>query len=423
MRRRFQPATIYLAYSAGDGFLFSVMSTVFSVFLIVRVGLNPFQLLLLGTVLEVTYLLSEIPTGIVADTVSRRLSIVIGLAGVGLGFLLLGLSRSFEIAIVSQVLYGFFAAFVTGADVAWVTDELGEAAARPIYLRSQSSANIGALAGIATSVALASIDLRLPLVVAGAGFVALAAALALVMPEEGFTRPVRKDGERLHASFVATLKEGAAQVRTPHIMLLILATAALHGASTEGFDRLVDFHLLRDIGLPSAGDLNRVVWFGILDGGALLLGVAALRHVKRNVHLEGHVAVATVLMLIDFLLIASFVTCGLMGIFWPALLAAWAVGALRSVREPVFNVWINQGLDPRTRATINSLGGQADALGQAAGGPGLGLIASRVSVPAAMVTSGLLSAPSMLLYLRAMRRGTVGTLAPDQIDEELVIEE
>jgi MFS transporter, DHA3 family, tetracycline resistance protein len=123
------------------------------------------------------------------------------------------------------------------------------------------------------------------------------------------------------------------------------------------------------------------------------------------------------------LLIVSFVTCGLMGIFWPALLAAWAVGALRSVREPVFNVWINQGLDPRTRATINSLGGQADALGQAAGGPGLGLIASRVSVPAAMVTSGLLSAPSTLLYVRAMRRGTVGTLAPDQIDEELVIEE
>jgi MFS transporter, DHA3 family, tetracycline resistance protein len=63
MRRRFQPATIYLAYSAGDGFLFSLMSTVFSVFLIVRVGLNPFQLLLLGTVLEATYLLSEIPTG------------------------------------------------------------------------------------------------------------------------------------------------------------------------------------------------------------------------------------------------------------------------------------------------------------------------------------------------------------------------
>jgi MFS transporter, DHA3 family, tetracycline resistance protein len=209
MRRRFHRATIYLAYSAGDGFLSALLSTVFSVFLIVRVGLNPFQLLLLGTVLEGTYLLSEIPTGIVADTVSRRLSIVIGLAGVGAAFLLLGLSRSFATAIVSQDLCGFFVAFVSGADVAWVTDELGEEAARPIYLRSQSSANVGALVGIVASVALASIDLGLPLLVSGAGFVALAAALALVMPEDGFTRPGRNDGERLHTSLVTTLKEGA----------------------------------------------------------------------------------------------------------------------------------------------------------------------------------------------------------------------
>ena len=35
--------------------------------------------------------------------------------------------------------------------------------------------------------------------------------------------------------------------------MLILGTAALHGASTEGFDRLADLHILRDIGLPSIG--------------------------------------------------------------------------------------------------------------------------------------------------------------------------
>ena len=52
--------------------------------------------------------------------------------------------------------------FVSGADVAWLTDEVGEDAARPLYVQSEQPSNGGALVGIAGSVALASIALRLP---------------------------------------------------------------------------------------------------------------------------------------------------------------------------------------------------------------------------------------------------------------------
>ncbi len=78
---------------------------------------------------------------------------------------------------------------------------------------------------------------------------------------------------------------------------------------------------------------------------------------------------------------------------------------------------------PEDRATINSVGGQADAIGQAAGGPGIGLIARSLSVPTALVVSGLLRLPALFLYARAIRRGTVGTLAPSEIDEELRLDE
>ena len=98
----------------------------------------------------------------------------------------------------------------------------------------------------------------------------------------------------------------------------------------------------------------------------------------------------------------------------------WMVGALRSVRQPIFDAWLNQGLDPKTRATINSMGSQSDAVGQAAGGPALGLIGN-ASVPFALVVSGLLRLPSLLLYARAIKRGTVGTIAP--VDEVIALEE
>jgi MFS family permease len=406
---------------ATDGFFFHLDSTVFSVFLILQVGLDPLQLVLMGTILEVSYLLFEIPTGIVADVVSRKWSIVIGFLGTGAAFVMLGLADTFAMAALSQVLYGVSATFVSGADVAWLTDEVGEEAARPLYVRSEQFYNGGALVGIVASVVLASIALRLPILICGVGYVGLGVALVFLMTES--RRPSREVGTKLRHSMRETLRSAVRQVRAHHVLLLILATAALHGASTEGWDRLSDLQLLQGIGLPSLGDLNPVVWFGILDGVGLVLGIAALSYVKRRGHLEGHGHVAKILALVDIVLIASVVGFAVVGNFWWAVLLFWIVGGLRSVRGPIFTAWINQGLDPATRATINSMGGQADAVGQALAGPVVGGVGRAVSVPWAISLAGLLRLPILFLYLRAIRRGTVGTLPPEVMDQEIDLEE
>ena len=67
------------------------------------VGLNPLQLVLVGTVLEVSYFLLEMPTGVVADVYSRRLSILIGFILTGLGFILAGAIPRFDTLLLSQV--------------------------------------------------------------------------------------------------------------------------------------------------------------------------------------------------------------------------------------------------------------------------------------------------------------------------------
>ena len=414
---RWPAGRVWLTMWTIDGFLFHLDSTVYSVFLILQVGLDPLQLVLMGTILEVSYLLFEVPTGIVADTVSRKWSIVIGYVGTGIAFVMLGSADSFGAAALSQVLYGVSATFVSGADVAWLTDEVGEDAARPLYVRSEQFFNGGALVGIAGCVALASIALRLPILVCGLGYIALGLSLAVGMTET--RRPTRDAGAKLRHSMHVTMRDAIQQVRAHHILLLILATAVLHGASTEGWDRLSDLQLLSGIGLPSLGDLEPIVWFGILDGVGLVLGIAALSYVRRRGHLEGHGHVAKLLALVDVSLIVSVVWFAFAGSFWWAAILFWIVGGLRSVRGPVFTAWINQGLDPATRATINSMGGQADAVGQAMAGPVVGGVGRAVSVPWALTLAGLLRLPILLLYLRAIRRGTVGTVAPDAMDQEI----
>ena len=433
MNPKLHATTAYLVYSAGDGFFFRLMVTIYSVFAILELELGPLQLVLMGTAVEATYLVFEVPTGVIADTFGRRTSIIIGLIGTGIAFLLLGLADSFAVAMISQALWGVFATFQSGADVAWLTDEIGEESAREYYVKGDQAWHVAAFVGIAAGVALGSIDLRLPILVCGLGFMLLGVVLAVRMPEERFRRRERAPGERARHGLARTLREGIAQVRAHHVLLLIIGAAALHGASTEGFDRLSDLHVLCDVGLPGIGTpcaagevrvgFDLVVWFGVLDGVALLLGFVGLHLIRKRFHLVGHTHVAWILMVIDALLIASVVVFGLSGAFWLAVAAFWLAGALRSVREPIFTAWVNQGLESSTRATINSMATQADAIGQTAGGPVLGLIAQRASVPWSLATSGLLRAPALVLYLVAVRRGSVGTAAPDRMDQELSLDE
>jgi DHA3 family tetracycline resistance protein-like MFS transporter len=80
------------------------------------------------------------------------------------------------------------------------------------------------------------------------------------------------------------------------------------------------------------------------------------------------------------------------------------IDVLRDIRYPLQTAWVNQKLDSKVRATVHSMFGQVDAIGQIAGGPGVGLIANLASVAAAVTTSGLLLTPALFLIGRANRQ-------------------
>jgi MFS transporter, DHA3 family, tetracycline resistance protein len=413
--RGLSPAVVYITLESVTGFAYYMMGTIYTVYLVLEAHLSPLQLVLLGTVLEATVLLFEVPTGILADTFGRRASVIIGVLLMGLGFGALGLTTSFWPIALTQITWGIGATFMSGAQEAWITDEVGEHPAARLFVRGAQAAQASGIVGIALSVVLATISLALPLIVSGLVGIGLAICLVVGMSEKGF---VASDAERprVHDSIAGTIKSSVAQVRAKPVLLLIFAVAALHGASTEGFDRLFQVHFIENTGLPSLGGLDRVLWFGVIDGGGLLLAIAASEFVKRRVDVTSHSGAARALALIYMLLVAGVVAFGLTTSFAFALLTFWLVTMLREINLPIYAAWINQGLDPRSRATINSVGSQVDALGQMSAGPGLGFVAVARSVQAAIVVSGLLRLPALGLFARALRRGSVGTVSPDEME-------
>ncbi|HEX5688803.1 MAG TPA: MFS transporter, partial [Roseiflexaceae bacterium] len=366
-------------------------------------GLNPFQLVLVGTVLELAAFSFEIPTGVLADTYSRRLSVILGLALLGAAEMLEGSIPLFAFILQAQVISGLGYTFISGASEAWVADELGEEQAGRAYLRGAQIGQIGTLLGTFASVGLASIALNLPLLVGGAALITLAVVLLFVMPEHGF-QPLPREERGSWRAMGGTFREGVATVRGRPLLMIILSIAIFFGASTEAFDRLWQAHLLENFSFPELGALQPVVWFGIINVGAMLISFVATEIAQRRLDTTNHHVVARALLLINSLLIASLIGFGLAGGFAVALSAYWAATLLRRLNGPLYTAWLNQNVNPRVRATVFSMSGQADALGQVAVGPVIGAVGAAVSLRAAMVLGGLLLSPALALYARALRR-------------------
>src|ERR671932_506165 len=86
--KRLPATTVYYGLSFG---LHLPTWVVMAVYLVRELHFSPLQLVLMGTAMEAAVFLFEVPTGVVADTYSRRLSCIIGYLGTGAAWAAVGL--------------------------------------------------------------------------------------------------------------------------------------------------------------------------------------------------------------------------------------------------------------------------------------------------------------------------------------------
>jgi MFS family permease len=402
--RRLPAITVYYAGELWLALAFGVAFTVSGVYFVQDVGMNPLELVLVGTVMELTVFLFEIPTGVVADTYSRRLSLIIGWAIMGLGLVLAGLVEQVAAVLGGWAIWGLGYTFTSGAHQAWITDEVGVERVGRVFARGQQFGYAGGLVGIGVSVAIASYDLGLAVAVGGALASAFAIFAVATMPETGFRRRPVEEREGALRELRATAVKGGRFVRAQPLLLLMMAIAFFAGASSESFDRLKEAHLILDVGLPAFGSLDPVVWFGILAAGSMLLGLLASQVLVERFERVGQEGLARLLFALTAVQVVAVVAFALAGTFALAVGGLWLYYLTRSLIWPVERTWLNQQItDSSVRATVISITGQSDAIGQVAGGPGLGGIATVFGLRAGLLSGGVLLAPALWLYGRAIR--------------------
>jgi MFS family permease len=388
-------AAVFLRWIWWRAFLHRGWWLVTSVYLVVDAGLSASQLVLIGGAQAAVGLLFEVPAGVLADTVGRKWSLVASHVLMGTAMLATGLVTDFGLIVATQMLWGLSWTFASGADVAWITDELDEPARISLVLIRAGRADLtGAAAGIVTLGALGSLTERsTAMVFAGATMLLLGLYVVLRFREERF-RPASR--RRWSASWSILLR-GARLVRSSRSILLMFAATFLVNGAWVAVGRVHPKRLV-DLGLPA----DPVAWFTVLGVLVLLVGAVALRAAETLVDdsrtaLRGYV-VACAAGAAGVIALATAPE-ELSGSAAVLLVAGIAVPLTRTLGT----IWVNRQASSDVRATVHSLLAQAEYVGEILCGLALAAIAAAAGLSPALVTCAALFAIAIVLVQRISR--------------------
>ncbi len=391
---------VYYLFRMIAPFVFAMWLTVVSLYFATRISSDPFQLAMLGVVLEMSTLFFEIPTGIMADMYSRKWSIVIGYIIWGLGFLLQGLVQTYSLILLSQAIWGLGFTFVSGAPEAWLVDELGEEDAVPLFIRGAQIGQVASIMGIISATLIGTIDIALPIVIGGIGTLILAAILAIIMPEKGFSPIQRETASRwnIFATFFDSLRE----VRTRPVLRSVIWIGIIIGSSAGGFDALFAPHIVQNFDFPL---FEPVIWFGVLSGGVMVLTIPSLEIAKRFLRRNPQFPVSSILAGFAMGTVLGNLIFAWTGNFYVMLLAFWLSQTLRNATKPLFMAWINRHTSSGVRATVISMYWQSNAFGNIIGTPILGTIGSLATLRMALTVAACALLPVVPIYRKHRKDG------------------
>ena len=379
---------------------FAMMFTVTSLYEATVAGLTPVQLILVGTTLEISAFVFEVPTGIVADVYSRRLSIIIGYILMGIGFLIEGFFPFFVPILLAQVIWGLGYTFTSGATQAWISDEIGEDDANKLFIRATQVGLFSSIIGMVLAMLVGANSVVMPLRVGSAGVMLIGVILMAIMPETGF-HPTPREDRNTWQHMWHTFKQGVDTVRGKPRLMNIVFIGLFYGIYSEGFDRLWVKHLLDTFELPVIFGNNEVAFFSVLRIAGTILTIIAVRFVEKRVDSTSPLAIGRAVLIVTAGISLAMFGFALSQIFLLSLILYLIIDALRDIHIPLQTAWINQKLDSKIRATVHSMFGQVDAVGQMLGGPIVAVIAAFGSAVAALVTSSLLLSPALFFIRRA----------------------
>jgi MFS family permease len=397
-------ARIIRTYFAITGLFNLAMSLIWGIDTLFKMGagLNIQQVLLTNAAFTVGSMVFEIPTGVVADTVGRRVSFLLCLVTLFVTTLLYVATAwrgwGFWAFMWVSVLLGLGFTFYTGAVDAWLVDALKATGyTEPldrVFARGQMFFGAGMLVGTIGGGFLGQIRLDFPYLARAALVLPLFLLAWFRMPELGFTPralELRRVPAEMRRVFVEGLEYGLSNPVVRPVMF-----ASLLGMSFMIFG----FYSWQRYFLDLLG--RNLVWVdGVISslvGLSLIAGNALVGPLSRVVRTR------TGLLMISVAIQAVLaVACGLLTNFYVVVSLYLLYGVAIGLLLPVKQAYLNAHIPSAQRATILSLDSMFASTGGVIGQSVWGRVAQTRSIGTAWAWSGVTLLVGIPLYWIARR--------------------
>jgi MFS family permease len=351
----------YLTLLLGNTLAASLIWGINTIFLL-DAGLSNLEAFAANAFFTAGMVLFEVPTGIVADTIGRRASYLLGTVTLTASTFLYVLLWQIEAPLwqwaIASMLLGLGFTFFSGAVEAWLVDALtatgftGEL--ESVFGRGQVVTGAAMLTGsVAGGFIARQTSLGVPFVLRGLVLIVMFGAAFRLMHDVGFTP------EKGARPLVEMRKVASNSIeygwRVPAVKWLMVESLFTGGVGIYAFYALQPY-LLELYGDPHAYQIAGLV-AAIVAGAQIAGGVAAPR-IRRLFHRRTSALIATAAL--------SAVTLALIGMvksFWGVigLIVAW--GLLFAATLPIRQAYLNGLIPSRQRATILSFDSMMSSTG------------------------------------------------------------
>lgn len=332
-----------------------------------------FQVALLAAIFEATVLIAEIPTGLLADRFGRKLSVTAGFLLFALSGLVFIAFRHLAGFIVAEVLFGLGEAFISGAAEALAVDSIPPGD-KESWLRKMYSWRSRIRIAVTTLVMMTAgylfsqnVSITFYPVLVG-GLAGLGISLFFV--------PVDSDyAADRQASWAAPLGEMVRRIKLISILRVIFILSLAANFAFEAADQYWQVLLSELFNVD-------VKYFGFLTAAGAVMAFASVGPCLKR--FSGGISLPLFILLLAGIVISSLPNLPAAAL--PFLLILYF--AAKELVGPLFSIAINSAIGPAGRATFLSGYNLTCSIGEVGAGLMVGLIASRVGLPAVFVIGG-----------------------------------
>jgi MFS family permease len=411
--RRVQAAyfTLLIGNTLAASFIWGV-NTLF----LLDAGLTNFEAFAANAFFSVGMVIFEVPTGVVADTLGRRVSYLLGtitLAVTTVLYYLLWVAHSpFWMWAIVSVLLGLGFTFFSGAVEAWLVDALAATGytggLEKVFGRGLAFSGAAMFLGsIAGGVVAQATNLGVPFLIRAGILVVMFVVAALVMRDLGFTpagraHPIRATKEVFNAS----VKYGLGRRPVRYVMFASFFTT---GVGFYVFYALQPYlvELWGDTGAYSIAGLAAAILSGSQVIGGLVAPWVRRRFRKRTTTIILSLVVSTLVLL----------ALGVNRNFWIALVLLTVWGLVDAAAGPVQQAYLNDMIPSQQRATVLSFDSLLGSTGGAVIQPVLGRSADLWGYPGSLLVSGGIQALAVPFLWLSRRQGSPADVATGESPE------